>query len=60
MLVSVLAEEGVVPRASECERPERPKTIAVRRVRLRGRVSHNANLEREERDGKKPMSLRQV
>jgi hypothetical protein len=30
MLVSVLAEEGVVLRASECERPERPKTIPVR------------------------------
>ncbi len=30
MLVSVLAEEGVVLPAGEYERPERPKTIAIR------------------------------
>jgi hypothetical protein len=30
VLVSVLAEKSVVLRASECERPERPKTIAIR------------------------------
>jgi hypothetical protein len=29
-LVSMLAEESVVPWASECERSERPKTIAIR------------------------------
>jgi len=29
-LMSVLPEDSVVPRATECERPERPKTIAIR------------------------------
>src|SRR6267143_941358 len=44
VLVSVLAEESVVRRASECERPERPKTIA----------SHEANLGREQQVSKEP------
>ena len=59
-LVSMLAEESVVFPASECERPERPKTIAIRRMQLRGCVRHDANLEPEVRDGKKPMNLSQI
>jgi hypothetical protein len=55
-LMSVLAEESVIPRASECQRPERPKTITMRRVRIRGRVSHEANLGRDHQDGKKRAS----
>jgi hypothetical protein len=52
-LVSVLAEDRVVSRASERERPECPKTIATGRVRLRGRFSQEANLGHAQRDSKK-------
>jgi hypothetical protein len=56
-LVTVLAEKSVILGASECQRPERPKTIAMCRVRIRGRVSHEANLGRDQQDGKKRASL---
>ena len=54
VLVAVLAEESVVLRTSERERPERPKTKATRRrLRVRGHVIHPAKVGRIEEDGKK-------
>ena len=49
-------KHGLVNRATDRVQ----ETIAVRKVRLRGRVSHNPNLDREARDGKNSLSLSQL
>lgn len=54
VLVAVLAQDSVVVRTGERERPESPKTKATRRQkRIRRHVIHQAKVDGIEEDSKK-------
>lgn len=61
VLVAVLAQESVVFRTSERERPKRPKTKATRRqLRVRGHVIHQAKVGLSDGDSKKIRGFHQL